>query len=1264
MKNSTKIKLGLMLSIGLFIALTFMPSSIADDTVLFLQPVTNPPPPAVAILIDTSGSMTSLPCAVPDGEDACGVDENNSNPYFKGLGYDPTRDYGYSASNPTCFDDNITPGGEGCFYGGTSAGSNSWGATNGTHVYINGYFDSWGIPSYCQPMTTKGPGGNLPSYWWDCGTVYYFCSSRYGSVAQQAACRSQLLNYGYWFRGYSSWTGGGQSFYTGNLLNFYPPKFVVTRKVIMDIINYNSNLYTINRGVRIGIFSFNSDSSGAQTDVKIFPPCSQLGSNPTPGNYQNTIYKKMTFNHGTPLAGALVQVGGYFANNNTNATWYNQLGCNGNSYCSGLSGANLGAACRADSDSWCGCCYNSIYSCEKNFVIVMTDGNENTGPSGLTRWPIGSYAHANYYDNGACNGAPGNTCNIAAVAGFLNANSIRPSAQSTCTTNIDTYTIGFAGTSADGNSLNTYALQQAANLGNGLFTTAGNYQDIENAFLKMLGDIISKSHSYGTPSLPSIRTASQANAYIASFIPNTGNFWQGHLRAYTGTVITTSSGPVFTLFDRNGVAFTGSTISGTCSFSEYVPPPIWDASDCLMNPVGPYCGTTPTSPRYTHIYTITPLSNPGFGPVADNGATILKITGNYTIPLGTANLFTTTNSNLIPSYFDVTDTTTMNNIINYVLGAKDSKGHVLADIDHSDPTVVGVDNPDILTYLLGGDWLPGGKGYQQFINKIYNMPQIVIVGGDDGMIHAFDAGSITSATVENGNYVPYSAQYSYGTGQELWAFIPYDILPKLQYMANPALVPQTTTALYWTVAGTYPTSNTTHVFYIDGAPMIRDVWLNGVDNGLGLAPPAAYWHTILIIGERLGGVYYIALDITDRLHPKFMWEFTDNDMGFTFDQVFTHSPPIGPVWLGFDPDSVSTITTTTRWVVFLNAGYDLSATTPISNWRGRGFYVVDIKTGNKLWEDHSMQYPTPASPSAVSRYLSGFSEAYLPDIGGNVWRYNLGSKTSPGAYDYSTGEVRTCLSSNDTNCWSAQMIFAGPPSTSTAFPQAFYYIPSATFMPLPPYDVRLSLGAGDRMNPLSCSPVNRYYSFITPQLYATQTTYGTAIPLTESNLTQLGGGTLASLNSNGWFVKLNTFTGTGVGTKNLAPSTYFNNIIYFTLFTPDPQACTASSSQFSCNAFGGTGVFVGLSYTGSIGTGQFYYASLGSGIPSAPVVTTQLKPGYYSMNILAASSENTIIGIPGGQSGSFIARTLYMLYIPEYLHDLLINQPWSTHALH
>ncbi|MCL4478783.1 MAG: PilC/PilY family type IV pilus protein [Deltaproteobacteria bacterium] len=1252
MRTTFKIKSFLIGLAVLFIGIVFIPSGIADDTVLFLQPVTSPPPPAVAILLDTSGSMSSLPCAVPDMEDSCGLTDDGSSYFITQWGYHPNTDYGYDSNNTTCFDSNVSPGQAGCFYGGTDP--------NQAHVYINGYFAYNTVDNVCNQIPQANSGEPYGSRWYDCGTINYFCNNESVLGIPAGQCINNLTQYGYQYAG-ADYEGNDEAYFSGNLLEFYPPKFVITRKVMSDLITYNSNLYTNGKGVRIGVFSFNSSSYGAEADIKIYPPCSQLGSNPTPGNYLNTLYS-LKWDHSTPLAGALVQVGGYFANNNSNATFYNNLGCNGSSYCSGLSGASLGAACSAN-DSWCGC-YNTNYSCEKNFVIVMTDGNENAGPSGLPNWPIGSYDLSTVNES-ACSNAPGDSCNIDEVAGFLNAKSIRPATElpPQCTTNIDTYTIGFAGTAANGIALNTYALQLAANNGGGMFAPASSWQTLEAALYKFFADINQKNHSYGAPSVPTIRTSNQTNVYLASFIPSVNNFWQGDLRAYTGAVISGPTGPVFTLFDATGAPFTGESGTGQCSLGT-VPPPLWDAAACLITPSS--CGASPscnTPGSCRTVYTITRLTNPGFTAVPDNGATILQ----GPIPpvtLGSANLFTTTNTNLIPSDFGLAadDFTDMDSIIDYVLGPKDAKGHVLGDIDHSDPTTVDVDNTDTLAYLNGGPpLLPPRQYYQEFLNAIYNQPRIVIAGADDGMIHAFDAGSLTSATVQEGNYEPFSAYYSAGTGRELWAFIPNDLLPKLQYMWNTGLLPTTTTGAYWTAEGTYITTNTSHVFYVDGAPLIRDVYLPGDDNGLGLSDDAAYWHTVMIIGERLGGVYYIALDITDRLHPKFMWEFTDQDMGFTYSQVFGHSAPMGPVWLGYNFDNPSQITTTTRWVAWLSAGDDLSESTPIYNWRGRGFYIIDLKTGQKIWEDHSMAYPTPATPGGVQSTLNGFDEIFLPDLGGDVWRYNLGSNGTPGAYS-STGEVRTCLvPSINTNCWSTQLIFQAPQYPSPSFPQKFFYIPSITFMPFPPYDVRLGVGAGDRMNPLLCSPPdnNRFYSFISPQLYATQTTYGGSIPLTEANLTQILPGSNASLQSNGWYITVSSFTGTGSGSKNLAPALFFDNMIFFTLFTPKQSACVpASTTQFSCRSAGGSGVLVGLSYTGSIGAGQYTYQSLGSGVPAAPTTFMQLIPGGYVQSMIVGGSEFSVTSIGGSPTTNYKLKTLYLLELPEYLYDILQQQPW------
>ena len=63
---------------------------------------------------------------------------------------------------------------------------------------------------------------------------------------------------------------------------------------------------------------------------------------------------------------------------------------------------------------------------------------------------------------------------------------------------------------------------------------------------------------------------------------------------------------------------------------------------------------------------------------------------------------------------------------------------------------------------------------------------MVYIGGNDGMLHAFDA----------------------TTGDELWAFVPRTVLPKMYRLAETA----------------YATS---HEFFVDGSPTVGDAFFNG-----------------------------------------------------------------------------------------------------------------------------------------------------------------------------------------------------------------------------------------------------------------------------------------------------------------------------------------------------------------------------------------------------------------------------------------------------
>jgi type IV pilus assembly protein PilY1 len=61
-----------------------------------------------------------------------------------------------------------------------------------------------------------------------------------------------------------------------------------------------------------------------------------------------------------------------------------------------------------------------------------------------------------------------------------------------------------------------------------------------------------------------------------------------------------------------------------------------------------------------------------------------------------------------------------------------------------------------------------------------------------------------------------------------------------------------------------------HTYYVDATPRVADVWFD--DNG-DHKKTANEWRTILVCGLRQGGKSYFALDVTDTLNPKYLWEF-------------------------------------------------------------------------------------------------------------------------------------------------------------------------------------------------------------------------------------------------------------------------------------------------------------------------------------------------------------------------------------------------------
>ena len=192
----------------------------------------------------------------------------------------------------------------------------------------------------------------------------------------------------------------------------------------------------------------------------------------------------------------------------------------------------------------------------------------------------------------------------------------------------------------------------------------------------------------------------------------------------------------------------------------------------------------------------------------------------------------------------------------------------LGDIVYSTPTVVG---PPLAAY----ERIYSDPTYLEYATLWKDREGMLFIGANDGMLHAFRTGSFISGddpsttTKEEVGYL----ESSYGdVGSEAWAYIPFNLLPHLKWLADP---------------------DYTHVFYTDLKVKVGDVKIFPDDpehpNG---------WGTLLIGGMRLGGgpypsgevidgsqKYYrsafFLMDITDSDNPEILAEFSHPGMGFT-----------------------------------------------------------------------------------------------------------------------------------------------------------------------------------------------------------------------------------------------------------------------------------------------------------------------------------------------------------------------------------------------
>lgn len=281
----------------------------------------------------------------------------------------------------------------------------------------------------------------------------------------------------------------------------------------------------------------------------------------------------------------------------------------------------------------------------------------------------------------------------------------------------------------------------------------------------------------------------------------------------------------------------------------------------------------------------------------------------------------------------------------------------LGDVIHSTPTVVA--GPKDRHDAIYGD-----QSYSAFLQRWYNRRQVAYVGGNDGMLHAFNGGYYhpgddTSAaapanTTEHGWFTTAPADNSTGAplGDELWGFVPYELLPQLEFLTR---------------------ADYQHAYYVDLPLKVADVRIFTPD-----ADHPNGWGTLLIGGFRMGGSCgactagsgpppltvtisgtnytfyssYFAMDITNPDAPKLLWSFSSSDLGLT-----TSVPAVVRVNPGDDPKASNT---NAKWHMVVGSGptgYDASAA------QSAKIFVIDLATG-----------------SLVTTYSVGSWNSYLGDM--------------------------------------------------------------------------------------------------------------------------------------------------------------------------------------------------------------------------------------------------------------------------------------------
>ena len=436
---------------------------------------------------------------------------------------------------------------------------------------------------------------------------------------------------------------------------------------------------------------------------------------------------------------------------------------------------------------------------------------------------------------------------------------------------------------------------------------------------------------------------------------------------------------------------------------------------------------------------------------------------------------------------------------------------------------------ELIRWARGEDLLDADGNLATTVRKamgdpLHSQPAAIIYGGtadsaevviyvatNDGYLHAIDG----------------------ATGQELWSFIPKQLLKNL-------------VRLYFDPRSKYKQ------YGLDGniVPIVKDVDKDGIietEDGDFVQ---------IIFGMRRGGNRYFSLDVSDKSAPRVLWDVTFPEFGQSWST---------PVVARMDIASVSQ--NADKAVVVIGGGYnvvhDTSAHPATPDGAGAGLHILDLRSGERLWRAGpdinanlqlaSMTRVVPNEVRVIDLNGNGLADRmYATDLGGQILRFDIFNGEDPSALV--TGGVIARLGAE------------GIDSPTAADTRRFYNSPDVTLI-TDNYQQRryiaVNVGSGYRAHPFDLTAADRFFSVRDSEVFSKlpQDAYDNYVVATDADLVEVSGQTqvVITADDRGWKFTL------PANQKILADSVTFNDQVFFVAFSPDSDAALTCSAGRGTN---------------------------------------------------------------------------------------------------